>query len=87
VHSKIPGWCYFNDKGNEILLRINISPPLNDHWLGQGGPMAWPPRSPDLTPLDFFLWGHVKAPIYILPPDSEEDLIACVAEAAATWHF
>ena len=20
----------------------------------------WPPRSPDITPLDFFLWGYVK---------------------------
>jgi hypothetical protein len=28
--------------------------------LGRGGPIAWPPRSPDLTPLDFFLWGYVK---------------------------
>lgn len=23
-------------------------------WIGRGGPVAWPPRSPDLTPLDFF---------------------------------
>ncbi|GBM92552.1 hypothetical protein AVEN_272845-1 [Araneus ventricosus] len=22
--------------------------------------MAWPPRSPDITPLDFYLWGYVK---------------------------
>ena len=21
---------------------------------------SWPPRSPDLSPLDFFIWGHVK---------------------------
>ena len=25
--------------------------------LQAGGPNAWPPRSPDLTPLDFFLHG------------------------------
>ncbi|PNF43619.1 hypothetical protein B7P43_G03107, partial [Cryptotermes secundus] len=25
--------------------------------IGRGGPITWPPRSPDLTPLDFFLWG------------------------------
>jgi hypothetical protein len=49
--------------------------------------MAWPPRSPDITPLDFFLWGHIKALIYILPADSEEDLIDRIVEAAATWHF
>jgi hypothetical protein len=23
-------------------------------WIGRGGPIAWPPRSPDLTPMDFF---------------------------------
>jgi hypothetical protein len=26
-------------------------------WIGRGGPVAWPPRSPDLNPLDFILWG------------------------------
>ena len=26
--SKVPGCCCLNDKGNEILFRINISPPL-----------------------------------------------------------
>lgn len=22
--------------------------------------LTWPPRSPDLTPCDFFLWGYIK---------------------------
>ncbi len=26
--------------------------------------MAWPPRSPDLTPCDFSLWGIVKDCVY-----------------------
>jgi len=34
--------------------------------------------------MDFFLWGHIKALIYMLPVDSEEDLIAHTIEAAAT---
>jgi len=25
--------------------------------VGRGGPTVWPPRSPDLTPLDFFCMG------------------------------
>ena len=25
---------------------------------------SWPPRSPDLTPLDFFAWGFVKEKVY-----------------------
>ena len=27
-------------------------------------PVNWPPRSCDLTSLDYFLWGHVKAHVY-----------------------
>jgi hypothetical protein len=26
--------------------------------------MAWPPRSPDLTPCDFWLWGYLKSNVY-----------------------
>jgi hypothetical protein len=33
--------------------------------------MKWPPRSPDLTPCDFFLWGYVKEQVFLpsLPLD------------------
>jgi hypothetical protein len=24
-------------------------------WIGRGGPVTWPARSPDFTPLDFFM--------------------------------
>jgi hypothetical protein len=33
-------------------------------WIGRGGSITWPPRSPDLTPLDFFLWGYAKNIVY-----------------------
>ena len=26
-------------------------------WIGRGGPVIWPARSPDLNPLDFFFGG------------------------------
>ena len=26
--------------------------------------VPWPPRSPDLTPMDFFLWGYIKKLVY-----------------------
>ncbi len=32
----------------------------------------WPPRSPHLTPLFFFLWGHSKNKIFATPPAIEE---------------
>ncbi|GFX03784.1 transposase [Trichonephila clavipes] len=28
------------------------------------GPVNWPPRSCDLTPLDYFLWGYVKSLVW-----------------------
>jgi len=37
---------------------------FNDRWIGRGGPISWAPRSPDLTPLDFYLWGYIKSNVY-----------------------
>lgn len=31
-----------------------------DRWMGRGGPIIWPARSPDLNVLDYFVWGHIK---------------------------
>ena len=30
--------------------------------------VEWPPRSPDLTPCDFFLWGYLKQKVFSTPP-------------------
>lgn len=35
---------------------------------------AWPPRSPDLTPMDFWLWGYLKSKVYIGAPKTLPDL-------------
>ena len=41
-----------------------------NRWIGRGGPTLWPPRSPDITSLDFFLWGYVKDKVFSTPvPD------------------
>ncbi|GFV16230.1 uncharacterized protein TNCV_4337481 [Trichonephila clavipes] len=34
----------------------------------------WPPRSCDLTPLDYFLWGYVKSLIYADKPQTLDHL-------------
>jgi hypothetical protein len=36
--------------------------------------MKWPPRCPDLTPYDFFLWGYAKENMFVppLPLDTDE---------------
>ncbi len=30
------------------------------HWIGCAGLLEWPSYSPDLTSLDFWLWGYLK---------------------------
>ncbi|GFU72635.1 DUF4817 domain-containing protein [Trichonephila clavipes] len=34
----------------------------------------WPPRSPDLTPADFWLWGYLKSLVYLSGPSSLSEL-------------
>lgn len=43
-------------------------------WIGRGGPIGWPARSPDLTPLDYFIWGYVKTKVYATQPENIEEL-------------
>jgi hypothetical protein len=51
-------------------------------WVGRGGPTAWPPRSPDLTPLDFcFAWGFIKHVVYSTKVRDLADLRQRIIEA------
>ena len=35
-----------------------------NRWIGRDSTINWPPRSPDLNPLDFYLWGLMKSEAY-----------------------
>lgn len=37
---------------------------FGDNWIGRNGPVLWPPRSPDLTISDFYMWGRLKQIFY-----------------------
>jgi len=51
---------------------------LNGHfpgkWIGRNRSVAWPPRSPDLNPIDFHLWSHVKNEVYTTPVTNIDEL-------------
>jgi hypothetical protein len=51
---------------------------------GGGGGVARSPRSSDLTPLDFFMWGHLHTLIYETSVEREENLAAIILPACAT---
>jgi hypothetical protein len=40
-------------------VREYLSSRFQGRWIGKMAPIAWPPRSPNLTPLDVFLWEFV----------------------------
>ncbi|GFW56085.1 putative LOC100569746 [Trichonephila clavipes] len=41
---------------------------FSDRLISRFGPVNWPLRSCDLTPLDYFLWGYVKSLVYADKP-------------------
>ena len=46
--------------------------------------LEWPPRSPNLTVPDFFLWGYLKSKVYTSKPKTIDELKCNIrAEIAA----
>jgi len=54
------------------------------HIVSRFGDVPWPPRSPDLTACDFFLWGYLKSKVYVRKPRTVDDLKVCIREEIAT---
>ena len=44
-------------------------------WIGREKPVPLTAWSPDLTPLEYFLWGGMKSMVYGISVTSEEDLL------------
>jgi hypothetical protein len=60
-------------------VRSHLNETLPHRWICRGTDnddmfLTWPPRSPDLTLLDFYFWGYVKNKVYVppLPRDLRE---------------
>ncbi|GFX66052.1 hypothetical protein TNCV_4101921 [Trichonephila clavipes] len=47
---------------------------FGDRLISRFGPVNWPPRSCDLTPLDYFLCGYVKSLVYADKPQTLDHL-------------
>jgi hypothetical protein len=54
------------------------------YWIGRGGWKQWPPRSPDLTPLDFYFWGYVQKIVYSVRIHDIQHWKQRIREAAAS---
>ena len=51
-----------------------------NHVISKFGDINWPPRSPDLTAPDFFLWGYLKSVVYKGRPKTLNELKERITE-------
>ena len=60
------------------IVRDWLNEKLPNRWIGRGADtdlnIKWPPRSPDLTPCDFFLWEYIKSKVYDSQPNNMDEL-------------
>uniref|UniRef100_V5GAN1 Transposable element Tc3 transposase n=1 Tax=Anoplophora glabripennis TaxID=217634 RepID=V5GAN1_ANOGL len=66
---------------NSHLVNDLLQEGFHDHWIANNGPFIWPPRSPDLSVLDYFIWGTIKNEVYNTPPTAIEDCMERVRNA------
>ena len=87
-----------NEDSNDYIFQQDGSPAqykyvrrylnrnLPQRWIGRTGKedalMRWPPRSPDLTPCDFFFWRFVKDTVFVPPLLANLQIFATVITAA-----
>ena len=67
---------------------------LPQRWIGRTGKedgtlLQWPPRSPDLTPCDFFFWGFVKDTVFVPPLPANLQIFKpyhCCCGSGRPWY-
>ena len=47
-----------------------LRPAFEDRFISRKADVVWPPRSSDLTPLDYYFWGAVKDKWYADKPET-----------------
>lgn len=66
---------------NSRIVRNHLHRQFPEKWIGNNGFVEWPARSPDLSVLDFFLWGTLKNYVYKRPANNIDALRNHVLEA------
>lgn len=77
--------CWFQQDGapahNSREVRQYLYEQFPGRCIATYGDVLWSPRSPDLTPLDFFMWGYLKNYVYERNFENEVELQDLVNEA------
>ena len=68
-----------NEQNRKQSNRIESN--RKDRIIGRRADVVWPPRSCDLTPLDYYLWGAIKDKCYVDKPETIDALKDNINEA------
>ncbi|GBN28602.1 hypothetical protein AVEN_170188-1 [Araneus ventricosus] len=74
----------YNTRGPRSNVQQYIRDTFHQQVIEYGGCVEWPPRSPDLNPLDFFLWGCIKQRVYATPPPKLQELRNRITDSCAS---
>ena len=64
-----------------LRVRDDLNRVFLQHWFGRRGIIEWPPRLPDLSPMDFFFGGVVKNEVYEKNSKTIKELKDCIHDA------
>ena len=68
-------WAQDGAPAHRLLgVRYRLNEAFMNRVVGLGHNVEWPPRSPDLTPCDFFMWGYLKDKVFSTPPENIQQL-------------
>ncbi|GFU50151.1 uncharacterized protein TNCV_299991 [Trichonephila clavipes] len=79
-------YFFKNDEGHNVTVNDSatchtaratidfLKDTFGDRLISRFGPVNWPSRSCDLTPLDYFVWGYVKSLVYADKPQTLDHL-------------
>ena len=70
-------WWFEQDGASPHTSRLTLITWLEDRSgdrISRKTRRGWPPHSPDLTPLNFFLWGYLKSKVYAGDPQNLDQL-------------
>lgn len=59
---RISMWFMHDGAPPHSIERVQniLNEKFSEKWIGKGGNVAWPPKSPDLNPMDFYVWKKIK---------------------------
>ena len=69
--------CFQQDGATRHTARVTLDSlkgKFGERVISRNGPVKWPPRSCDLTPLGFFSMGHIHSLVYANKPATLDDL-------------